>query len=309
MQATADTLQNAAPAGRSRVGRPDWARDGRDWPNRAHSRFVRTAALRWHVQVAGHGPVLLLLHGTGAATHSWRDMLPRLAERYTVVAPDLPGHGFTDQPNNAGMSLPGMARGVADLLAQLELTPSYCAGHSAGAAVLAQMCLDGLLAPRAMMSLNGALLPYKHAVSPLMAPLARLLARSPLVPFLFSMHAADPRVVERLLRGTGSVIDADGAKFYARLAARSGHAGAALTMMANWDLPNLQPRLAALHVPVLLVAGLNDRSIPPEDADRLARILPNARVQKIAGLGHLAHEEQPEDFVRLMDDFFAAHAA
>jgi magnesium chelatase accessory protein len=309
MQAIADTLQNAAPAGRSRVGRPDWARDGRDWPNRAHSRFVRTAALRWHVQVAGHGPVLLLLHGTGAATHSWRDMLPRLAERYTVVAPDLPGHGFTDQPNNAGMSLPGMARGVADLLAQLELTPSYCAGHSAGAAVLAQMWLDGLLAPRAMMSLNGALLPYKHAVSPLMAPLARLLARSPLVPFLFSMHAADPRVVERLLRGTGSVIDADGAKFYARLAARSGHAGAALTMMANWDLLNLQPRLAALHVPVLLVAGLNDRSIPPEDADRLARILPNARVQKIAGLGHLAHEEQPEDFVRLMDDFFAEHAA
>jgi magnesium chelatase accessory protein len=309
MQVAAEAFQNTAAAGRSRIGRPDWARDGRDWPNRAHSRFVRTATMRWHVQVAGHGPVLLLLHGTGAATHSWRDMLPHLAERYTVVAPDLPGHGFTDQPNSTGMSLPGMARGVADLLTQLELTPRYCAGHSAGAAILAQMCLDGLLAPQAMISLNGALLPFKHAVSPLIAPLAKLFARSPLVPFIFSMHAADPRVVDRLLRGTGSVIDGDGAKFYARLAARSGHAGAALTMMANWDLPNLRPRLGNLHVPVLLVAGGNDRSIPPEDADRLARILPNARVQKIAGLGHLAHEEQPEDFIRLMDDFYAEHAA
>jgi magnesium chelatase accessory protein len=299
------TLQPQA----SRIGRPDWTRDGKDWPNRPHSRFPRAAGLRWHVQVAGAGPVFLLLHGTGAATHSWRDLLPILAAHYTVVAPDLPGHGFTDQPDTAGMSLPGMAQGVAALLQELQLQPAFCAGHSAGAAVLAQMCLDGLIAPRAMISLNGALLPFKHAVSPLIAPLAKIFARSPLVPFIFSMHAADPRVVDRLLRGTGSVIDADGAKFYARLAARSGHAGAALTMMANWDLPALQKRLADLRVPVLLLAGGNDRSIPPEDADRLARLLPAARAQKLGGLGHLAHEEQPEDIARLMRAFCEEHAA
>ena len=59
---------------------------------------VAAGGLRWHVQVAGDGPVLLLLHGTGAATHSWRDLLPLLAERFTVVAPDLPGHGRSDGP-------------------------------------------------------------------------------------------------------------------------------------------------------------------------------------------------------------------
>jgi magnesium chelatase accessory protein len=285
------------------MGRPDFAREGRDWPNRETSRFVRAAGLRWHVQIAGHGPVFLLVHGTGAATHSWRDVLPLLAAHYTVVAMDLPGHGFTEQPGGEGMSLPGMARGVAAVLAALDLTPAYCAGHSAGAAVLAQMCLDGLIAPRALISLNGALLPFKHAVSPLIAPLAKIFARSPLVPFLFSMHAADPRVVDRLLKGTGSVIDAEGAKFYARLAAKSGHAGAALTMMANWDLASLQPRLATLTIPVLLVAGENDRSIPPADAKRLAQMLPHARLQTLPGLGHLAHEEQPAETVALMRAF------
>ncbi|MFZ4410973.1 MAG: alpha/beta fold hydrolase, partial [Paracraurococcus sp.] len=80
-----------------------------DWPNRPTSRLVAAGGLRWHVQVAGTGPVLLLVHGTGAATHSWRDLLPLLARHFTVVAPDLPGHGFTERPRAEGLSLPGMA--------------------------------------------------------------------------------------------------------------------------------------------------------------------------------------------------------
>ena len=76
-----------------------WERDGRDWPNREASRFVEAGGLRWHVQQMGRGPVLLLLHGTGASTHSWRALLPLLAKSFTVVAPDLPGHGFTATPS------------------------------------------------------------------------------------------------------------------------------------------------------------------------------------------------------------------
>ncbi|MFN5717015.1 MAG: alpha/beta fold hydrolase, partial [Bradyrhizobium sp.] len=72
-----------------------WSRDGTDWPNRNASVFVEAAGIRWHVQRMGEGPSLLLIHGTGAATHSWRDMLPLLARHFSVVAPDLPGHGFT----------------------------------------------------------------------------------------------------------------------------------------------------------------------------------------------------------------------
>ena len=57
-----------------------WNEEGRDWPNREHSQFIRASAIRWHLQVMGNGPVLLALHGTGASTHSFRDLMPVLAE-------------------------------------------------------------------------------------------------------------------------------------------------------------------------------------------------------------------------------------
>jgi magnesium chelatase accessory protein len=297
----------SAPAAKSRslYGRPDWAVDGKDWPNRETSRFLRVGDMRWHVQIMGSGPVILLLHGTGAATHSWRDMMPILAKNFTVVAPDLPGHGFTGQPAVSGMTLPGMARGVAALLGQLGYSPEVVAGHSAGAAVLAEMCLQRAIAPRALVSLNGALLPlpFHGVAAPFMGPLAKLLAANPLVPMLFAWQAADGKVVDRLLNGTGSAVDADGKKFYARLARKSGHAGAALTMMANWDLVTLQAALPKLAVKTLLVAGTNDKSIPHTDADKLARLIPNARVEKMPGLGHLAHEERAAEVARMIVDF------
>jgi magnesium chelatase accessory protein len=305
----ATTSAFTLPPEKSRIGAPDWSRDGKDWPNRESSHFVRANGLRVHVQIAGTGPAMLLLHGTGAATHSWRDLLPILAKQYTVIAPDLPGHGFTERPTESGMTIPGMAATITALLAQLNQKPASCAGHSAGAAVLANMILDHQIFPESFISLNGALLPFKHAVSPFLAPLAKMFARSPLVPFFFSMHAADPRVVDRLLRGTGSQIDADGAKFYGRLAARSGHAGAALTMMANWDLPTLLARLPQLTTPTLLLAGGNDKTISPTEATQLAKILPHATVKILPGLGHLAHEEQPHQVAQIMENFCQDHAA
>jgi magnesium chelatase accessory protein len=282
---------------RAAYGRPDWAVDGKDWPNREYSRFVRAGGIRWHVQIAGEGPVLLLLHGTGAASHSWRDMLPDLAQNFTVVAPDLPGHGFTEQPDTPGMTLPGMARGVAALLKHLGLQPELAAGHSAGAAVALQMCLDGLINPKTVVSLNGALLPLPfHGVArPFMAPLAKLFASNPLVPMLFAWQAADGKVVNRLLAGTGSTVDEAGVKFYGRLARRSGHAGAALKMMANWDLDHFVSALPKLQSHLVLVVGSNDRSIPPADAAKIKLILPSAEIITMPGLGHLSHEEAPAE--------------
>ena len=74
-------LARTGPAvDRSTGDRSIWEVDGRDWPNRDSSRFVTAGGLRWHVQVAGTGPVVLLVHGTGAATHSGAPA-PRLADR------------------------------------------------------------------------------------------------------------------------------------------------------------------------------------------------------------------------------------
>jgi magnesium chelatase accessory protein len=280
---------------------PVWDLEGRDWPLRAHSRFVPAAGLYWHVQVLGSGPVILLVHGTGAATHSWRGLAPLLAERFTVVAPDMPGHGFTELPPPDRLSLPGMADALGGLLTTLDVRPTLVVGHSAGAAILARMCLDGRIAPRALVSLNGALLPLRGFPGQLFAPLARLLAWTGLVPQLFARHARDRAVIERLLRDTGSTLDPQGVELYARLARHPNHVAAAFGMMAHWDLEPLVRDLPRLRPALVLVVGTNDRTIPAEEAERVRALVPTATVVRLPGLGHLAHEERPEAVAAIVE--------
>jgi len=271
----------------------DWKAE-RDWPHREFSRFVVAAGLRWHVQVMGEGPVVLLLHGTGASTHSWRSIMPLLARRFTVVAPDLPGQGFTATPPTAMLSLGGMSKGLAALMAALDVSPALVIGHSAGAALGARMCLDGHVGPERLVSVNGALLPLGGWAGHLFSPLARLMVRLPGMSRLFAWRAADRSLVERLLRDTGSHLDDAGIDLYARLFRRPEHVAATLGMMANWDLPALARDLPRLNTPLLLIVGKQDRTIRPTEARRLGALLPGARIIALPGLGHLAHEEAPE---------------
>jgi magnesium chelatase accessory protein len=275
--------------------RPDWQKDGHDWPHRAASRFVPAGGLTWHVQEFGppDAPVLLLLHGTGAATHSWRGLAPILAADFRVVAPDLPGHGFTDPLSDSGLSLPGMAKAVAALVTTLGVSPAVAAGHSAGAAVLARMCLDGSITPRLLAAFNGALAPLPGAASVLFPSMARLLFLNPFTPRIFAW-TADRSAVRRLIEGTGSRLDPHGLDLYRRLFARSGHVRGALGMMANWDLDRLHRDLPRLAVRTLLIVGGDDKAISPDTAFALKGRLPDARVALLRGLGHLAHEEAPE---------------
>jgi magnesium chelatase accessory protein len=280
--------------------RPAWPVDGRDWPNREHSRFLRAGGIDWHVQEAGQGPVVLLLHGTAAATHSWRDVLPLLAREARVVAPDLPGHGFSGMPGDPGLTLPGMARLLDALLGTLGVKPDLVVGHSAGAAVALRMALDGRIAPREIVSLNGALTPLGEEHAAFFTRAARLLVGLPFVPRLFAWRAANREVAERLLRDTGSSIDARGVELYARLFRRAGHLSGALRMMANWDLRPLLRDLPRLKPDLLLVVGANDRTIPPAKARRIQEILPRARIETLPLLGHLAHEERADIVAALL---------
>lgn len=288
--------------------RPDWNTDGQDWPNRETSRFVAAAGLRWHVQSMGNGPVLLLLHGTGAATHSWRELMPRLARRFSVVAPDLPGHGFTEMPRAALLSMVEMGRQLGLLLRTLAVEPAYVVGHSAGAAVAMRMCLDGRIAPRALMSLNGALLAPPGKSTAFFPLAARLIGGLPLVPSLLARTAGDARI-DGLLANTGSRIDPAGRRFYARLFRRPGHVAGAFGMMGHWDLAALEPELGRLSPAVTLVAGEADRMILPDAAQAAQRLIPGARVVRLPGLGHLAHEEQPVLVAGLIEEMADAAPA
>jgi len=190
-----------------------------------------------------------------------------------------------------------MAAGVAELLAQMGIVPHTIVGHSAGAAVACMLSLDGHIEPQRIVSLNGALLPLDGLAGQLFSPMAKLLAKAPFVPELFSWQAAQPAVMQRLLDGTGSTLDAQGRALYQKLIAQPAHSAGALAMMAHWDLHTFWTRLPALQTPLTLVAGEQDLIVPPSVAERawasLKRQSPTP-VTRLRGLGHLAHEEQPD---------------
>ena len=305
--------------------RLDWARDGAQWPHRERSRFVEAAGLRWHVQVfepvraeaATRRACILLLHGTGASTHSWRAIAPLLAERGTVVAPDLPGHAFSSMPWSSQVSLPGMAHGVGALMQALQLTPTHVVGHSAGAAVALQMALDGHLDRshlRSIVCLNGAVLPLHGPVWQLFSPAAKLLAAMPGVPDFVAWRARNPKLLRQLLESTGSKLDAEGERLYARIVANPGHVAGALQMMARWDLEALRRELPRLAQPpgwpVHFIVGEADTTVPPSVSQRAAALLPGATVDRLPGLGHLAHEEDaPQVLQRLASSWEGSVAA
>jgi magnesium chelatase accessory protein len=125
------------------------------------------------------------------------------------------------------------------------------------------------------------------------------------VPRLFAWRAENGRVVERLIGSTGSAIDAEGMALYARLVANPAHVAGALSMMAQWALEPLQHDLPRLRVPLHLVAGANDRTVPPAQAESVLRLVGMAWRTVLPGLGHLAHEERPDQAVSLIE----AHSA
>jgi magnesium chelatase accessory protein len=284
-----------------------WSECGSDWPNRESSRFLSAAGFRWHVQMMGEGPVVLLAHGLGASTHSWRQLAPMLSSRFRVVGLDLPGHGFTALPAARQMSMSGMAEALHSLLRELDVEPDYAVGHSAGASLLARMCLDGLIAPKTLVSLNGALLPF-GGVGQMFSPLAKLLFRAPFIsiPKLFARMGQERGAIVNMLRSTGSVVDDEGIDLYARLFGNAGHVEGVLAMMANWDLRELQRDLPRLKTPLILVTGGKDRTVPTEEAFRVRDVTPGARVICLRHLGHLAHEERPREvadlIIKLLDD-------
>lgn len=288
-------------------GRLDWQHDGADWPHREASRFVEAGGLNWHVQLSGKGPTLLLLHGTGASTHSWRDVIPLLAPHFHLIVPDLPGHAFTDPLPESEAGLPGMARAVAALVEALGAEIDLVIGHSAGAAIAIRMALDGSIAPQAVIGINAALVPFGGAAERIFPPLARLLTLNPFVPRLFTWQATDIAAISRLMESTGSRLAPEGLALYQRLFRSRGHIRATLAMMAYWDLASLRKAMPELAVPLHLVVGLADKAVSPEQARDLKRAMPSIRLHFLPGLGHLCHEEQPGKVVAIVDRIAADH--
>lgn len=270
-----------------------------DWPNRELSRIVLSGGRAWHVQECGQGDPVLLLHGTGAATHSWRRLAPALSSNARVLMVDLPGHGYTETLEGETLSLESMSAAVGGLLNDLAFVPRVIVGHSAGAAIALQLELDGHGRPTTTIGLNAALQPYGGPFQPFLALLSGSVAASPWLVDRIVSRASDRRSIARLLESTGSVIDGEGASHYQRLMMRHEHVRGVLSMMAAWRLGSLLENLDRLGSELVMITARGDKAVRPRDAERVRRWRPDARIVSVDG-GHLVHEEQPDEIAELI---------
>lgn len=274
-------------------------RDADGWPMREHSRMVLQRPHRWHVQEAGTGDTLLLIHGAGGTTHSWRGLFAALAQTHHVVAVDLPGQGFTQSGAQGRCGLDPMAQDLLSLQQHLGLHPMALIGHSAGVAIALRMAELGATPRRGIIGINAALGNFKGVAGWLFPMLAKALALTPFTADLLA-RAATEAGVRNLIRSTGSTLDDAGVALYLRLASDRTHVDGTLSMMAQWRLDPLLARLPQTRAPVTLIAAAGDSAVPPATSRDAARAIPGAHLIEVSHLGHLAHEEDPAAIAALI---------
>ena len=275
----------------------DWNSERHDWPYAQNSRFVHNGMSHWHVQTHGtmsrDKPLALLLHGTGASTHSWSWLIPQLTHAFDLIALDLPGHGFTRTQSSSALSLPAMAFGVAKLMGALDHAPSVIIGHSAGVAIGLQIAANQSMSELShVVGVNAALQPIEG--NNLLSPLAKLLFVNPITPRLFAWQARHTAIADKMLDATGSKLTDHQRAYYLRLFGASSPVEGALGMMANWELAPLRRQIENLDMDVTLLAALGDRMVPPTVSQSAARNSRRIAYKELLTGGHLVHETHPD---------------
>jgi len=270
------------------------------WPNADLSRRINGPVHRWHVQESGTGPTLLLLHGAGGSTHSYRNMIPVLSRKFRVIAVDLPGQGFSQLGARHRCGLEPMATDIAALCVQEGWRPEIIVGHSAGCAVALQMAMMRRDDPPLVIGINAALGEFPGLAGVVFPIMAKALAAVPFTASLFSGASSNPERIKALISSTGSDLSPEGLDLYRRLVADRNHVNGTLLMMSQWQLRPLLKALPDHFGTVHFIVGENDKTVPPDVSLQAAKKMPNAVVYNMAGLGHLAHEEEPKEIAALI---------
>ena len=257
---------------------------------------------------AGSGPAIVLVHGITSTSATWEQVMPYLATRFTVIAPDLIGHGQSAKPRG-DYSLGAYASGVRDLMVTLGHESATFVGHSLGGGVVMQLAYQfpercerlvlvdsGGLGREVNFLLRAATLPLSELVLPLLAS-TRVLATGRSVGRLFGrfgMRAGTD--MAELARGHASLGDPE---------ARAAFVHTLRTIVDPLgQRVNATDRLyLAENIPFLLVWGERDPIIPVEHGVSAHELVPSSRLELFEGAGHFPHLEQPQRFVDVLLDF------
>ena len=256
----------------------------------------------------GEGPPVLLLHGMACDHTTWLSIIDRLAERHTVIAPDLLGHGRSDKPR-ADYSVAGYANGMRDLLTVLGIDRVTVVGHSLGGGVAMQFAYQfperterlALLAPGGLGSevtpiIRAVSLPGFHrAMGVITLPGLRHLIGGTMRRLHGLDHAA--------LRDLGEVADIIDHMKDPRERRALTHVVRACIDLRGQIITMVDRAYLAQEMPMCVIWGQDDRVIPAKHAQHIRQMAPSARVHVLPDVGHFPHKDAPQETVDLLHDF------
>ena len=263
---------------------------------------------RLSYRAAGSGPVVVLVHGITSTSATWAKVLPYLAERFTVVAPDLLGHGESAKPRG-DYSLGAYASGIRDLLAALGHDRATFVGHSLGGGVAMQLAYQfpdrcerlvlvdsGGLGRDITALLRAASLPGSEFVLPFLVNERVLEVGRGVGRVLGRLGLRVHTDVGEVLRGHASLSDGEArAAFLHTLRTIVDHGGQRIDASDRLYL--------AEAIPFLIIWGENDPIIPVAHALAAHELVPSSRLEVFPGAGHFPHLDDPLRFARLLTEF------
>ncbi|OJZ64471.1 alpha/beta fold hydrolase [Mycolicibacterium diernhoferi] len=274
------------------------------------TKFIDIHGVRQAIIDEGEGDeVLLLIHGMAGSAHTWRAVLPQLAKKYRVVAPDLLGHGQSSKPRT-DYSLGAFAVGLRDLLDELGIESATVVGHSLGGGVAMQFLYQhpdycrrlvligsGGLGPDVGWILRLLAVPGAEFVMPVIAPSPIVRAGNAVRSRLSSAGLRSPRGAE-VWAAYSSFADGEArAAFLRTLRSVVDYRGQAVSALNRLNLRE--------GLPVLAIWGEQDKIIPVDHAYSALQVRPDCRLEILPGVGHFVQVEAPTEVIDLVDEFIS----
>ncbi len=256
----------------------------------------------------GEGPVIVLLHGITSTSATWEKVLPYLATRFTVIAPDLIGHGDSAKPRG-DYSLGAYASGVRDLVVSLGYDSATFVGHSLGGGVAMQLSYQfpercerlvlvdsGGLGREVSGLLRAATLPGSEWVLPLLASGRILGAGRAVGGLLDRLGLRAGTDIEEMARGHATLYDREAREAFV-------HTLRTIVEPGGQRVDASDRLYLAENVPFMLVWGEDDSMIPLAHGQRAHELVPSSRLEVFPGAGHFPHVDEPQRFIDVLVDF------
>ena len=273
-----------------------------------HSWFTTVNGVRMHYQEAGDekAPAMILIHGFISSTLIWSEVFLPLAEAgFRVIAPDLPGYGYSDKPRDAEYTIESQVRAVVGLMDRLGIEKAALVGASYGGAIAAAIALDH---PERVdrLVLVGAVSSDEPKKKLLMQIVQLPLVGDIVTPLFLGSHWIVRKRMEDVYQRMRIPVDEHKVAARHHLLVSADTHRAMIRTVRGWSANRIQRDAHLIRQPTMLVWGEDDRHIPLAEGFRLRDAMPNARLVVFRNCGHLPPQEYPKQFVGMISEFCKA---